>query len=259
MAYNFNNKTKKQKFNGIFTYNNLTYEYALYLPILTKKILIEPERSEVITKFGNRMQNGKLCLNRGESLITTHLDNGDVSAYIIVNQVGSDETGSGTLQIYDWCSGNNRRLLKNRFVWINDVCRILGPTGVKTAVSPIGALFYFMEQLTVQNMGKTDIYLFVDTHDNTNKTVLTNIYSKNYGFILNSEDNPSICPGLDPNDNSMVMKKPSLVADTRVIDFSFLNKRSRVGKRKTSSRKTSSHKTSSRKTSSHKTSSRKKK
>jgi hypothetical protein len=227
MAFKFNNNTGKQKFIGMFSYNNLTYEYILYLPDL-----IEPERTEVITKFGNRMQKGKVCLNINENRVTTYLDNGDVSAYIIVNQVGSDETASGTLQIYDWCSGNNRRLLANRFVWINDVCRILGPTGVKMVVSPIGALFYFMEQLTVQNIGKTDIYLFVDTHDVNNKNVLTNIYSKNYGFILNSEDNPSICPGLDPTDNSMVMKKPSLVADKRGIDFSFLKKRSRGGKHK---------------------------
>jgi hypothetical protein len=232
MAYKFKNNTKEQKFNGIFTYNNLTYEYALYLPRFDEKVLIGNERSEVITKFGNRMQNGKVCLNMNESRITTHLDDGDVSAYIIVNQVGNDETGSGTLQIYDWCSGN-RRSFRNSFVWISDVCRILGPSGIKSAVSPIGALFYFMEQLTVQNMGKTDIYLFVDTYDQTNKTVLTNIYSNNYGFILNSDDDPSICPGLDPTDNSMVMKKPSLVLDTVGIDLSFLTKkRSKGGKRK---------------------------
>ena len=238
MAYKFKNNTGKQKLNGTFTYNKLTYEYALYLPLLTEQVLIEPERSEVINAFGNRMQNGKVCLNLNESIITKHLDDGNVSAYIIVNQVGSDETGSGTLQIYDWCSGNNRRLLKNRFVWINDVCRILGNSGVKSSASPIGALFYFMEQLTVQHMGKTDIYLFVDTHDTMNKSVLNNIYSRNYGFILNSDDDPSICPGLDPNDNSMVMKKPSLVADTTGINFSFLKKRSKTLKRKSSYKKT---------------------
>jgi hypothetical protein len=259
MAYKFKNNTGKQKLNGTFGHNGLTYQYALYLPLLTEQVLIEPERSEVINAFGNRMQNGKVCLNINESIITKHLDDGNVSAYIIVNQVGSDETGSGTLQIYDWCSGNNRRLLKNRFVWINDVCRILGNSGVKTAVSPIGALFYFMEQLTVQNMGKTDIYLFVDTHDTTNKSVLTNIYSRNYGFVLNSDDDPSICPGLDPNDNSMVMKKQSLVADTVGINFSFLKKRSKTLTKTLKRSKTSSRKTSSRKTSSRKTSSRNKK
>ena len=228
MAFKFTNNTGKNKFIGTFGHNGLTYEYILYLP----PNIIDPERREIITKFGNRMQNGKVCLNLNESIITKHLDDGNVSAYIIVNQVGSDETGSGTLQIYDWCSGKNRSLLKNRFVWINDVCRILGNSGVKSAVSPIGALFYFMEQLSVQNIKKSDIYLFVDTSDETNKRVLTNIYSKNYGFTLNSIDDPSICPANGTGEKLMVMKKPSLVADTAGINFSFLKKRSRGGTKK---------------------------
>lgn len=228
MSYKFKNNTGRRKFNGTFNYNSLTYEYTLYLPDL-----VDPERSEVITKFGNRMQKGKPCLEVDEDVVRNYLDRGDVSAYIIVNQVGSDETASGTLQIYDWCSGNSKQLLKNAFVWINDVCRILGPSGVKTTVSPIGALFYFMEQLTVQNLKKSDIYLFVDTHDENNKNVLTSIYSKNYGFIVNSIDDITICPVNEAGATLMVMKKPSLVEDTTGIDFSFLMKRRGGGKRKT--------------------------
>lgn len=228
MSYKFKNNTGRRKFNGTFSYNSLTYEYTLYLPDL-----VDPERSEVITKFGNRMQKGKPCLEVDEDVVRNYLDRGDVSAYIIVNQVGSDETASGTLQIYDWCSGNSKQLLKNAFVWINDVCRILGPSGVKTTVSPIGALFYFMEQLTVQNLKKSDIYLFVDTHDENNKNVLTSIYSKNYGFIVNSIDDITICPVNEAGATLMVMKKPSLVEDTTGIDFSFLMKRRGGGKRKT--------------------------
>ena len=131
MAYKFNNNTGKHKFIGSFSHNRLTYEYILYLPDL-----VDPERREVITKFGNRMQKGKVCLDINESVVTNYLNNGDVSAYVIVNEVGSDETASGTLQIYDWCSGNNKGLVRNRFVWINDVCRILGPSGIKSDVSP---------------------------------------------------------------------------------------------------------------------------
>ncbi len=228
MSYKFKNNTGRRKFNGTFSYNGLTYEYTLYLPDL-----VDPERSEVITKFGNRMQKGKPCLEVDEAVVRNYLDRGDVSAYIIVNQVGSDETASGTLQIYDWCSGNGTQYFKNAYVWINDVCRILGPSGVKTAVSPIGALFYFMEQLTVQNLKKPDIYLFVDTHDETNKTVLTNIYSKNYGFIVNSIDDATICPVNGAGTTLMVMKKPSLVEDTTGINFSFLMKRKGGGRRKT--------------------------
>lgn len=227
MAYKFKNNTGKHKFSDTFSYNSLTYEYTLYLPTL-----IDPERSEVITKFGNRMQKGKVCLDVNEGVVINYLDRGDISAYIILNQVGSDETASGTLQIYDWCSGNSKQLLKNAFVWINDVCRILGPSGVKTTASPIGPLFYFMEQLTVQNIKNSDIYLFVDTHDESNKNALKNIYN-NYGFTLNSLDDTTVCPSNGAGATLMVMKKPSLVADTRVIDFSFLMKRKGGGNRKT--------------------------
>jgi hypothetical protein len=226
MAFKFKNNTGRHKFMGTFNYKTFNYEYTLYLPDL-----VDPERSEVITKFGNRMQKGKICLDVNEAIVSNYLDRGDVSAYIIVNQVGSDETASGTLQIYDWCSGN-KQLLANAFVWINDVCRILGPSGVKTTASPIGALFYFMEQLTVQNIKKPDIYLFVDTHDESNKTALKNIYN-NYGFTLNSLDDTTVCPSNGAGATLMAMKKPALVSDTTAIDFSFLMKRSGGGKRKT--------------------------
>jgi hypothetical protein len=225
MAYKFKNNTGKHKFSGTFSYKSINYEYTLYLPVL-----VEPERSEVITKFGNRMQKGKICLDINETVVSNYLDGGDVSAYIIVNEVGSDETASGTLQIYDWCSGN-KQSLPNAFVWINDVCRILGPSGVKTTTSPIGALFYFMEQLTVQNIKKSDIYLFVDTHDESNKIALTNIY-KNYGFTLNSLDDTTVCPINGAGTTLMAMKKPSLVADTSGINFEILMKRKGGGKRK---------------------------
>ena len=227
MAYKFKNNTGRHKFTGTFSYNRLNYEYTLYLPDL-----IDPERSEVITKFGNRIQKGKVCLDVTEAVVSNYLDRGDVSAYIIINEVGSDETASGTLQIYDWCSGNSKQLLTNAFVWINDVCRTLGPSGIKTVASPVGALFYFMEQLTVQNIKKSDIYLFVDTDDESNKTALTTIYTK-YGFILNSLDDITVCPSNSAGTTLMAMKKPGLVSDTSSINFDFLMKRKGGGKRRT--------------------------
>ena len=176
MAYKFKNNTGRHKFTGTFGYNTLNYEYTLYLPDL-----IDPERSEVITKFGNRMQKGKVCLDVNEDVMRNYLDRGDISGYVIVNEVGSDETASGTLQIYDWCSGNKKQLLVNAFVWINDVCRILGPSGVKTTVSPIGALFYFMEQLTVQNIKKSDKILL---HHYFNNIVNVNRFNSKYNNFL---------------------------------------------------------------------------
>jgi hypothetical protein len=90
-----------------------------------------------------------------------------------------------------------------------------------------------MEQLTVQNIKKPDIYLFVDTQDENNKNVLTKIYSKNYGFIENSLDDTTVCPNNVSKRTFMIMKKPSLISDKSSIDFSFLMKRSIGGRRKT--------------------------
>ena len=89
-----------------------------------------------------------------------------------------------------------------------------------------------MEQLTVQNIKKSDIYLFVDTHDESNKIALKNIYN-NYGFILNSLDDTTLCPSNGAGATLMAMKKPALVSDTSSINFDFLTKRTGGGKRKT--------------------------
>ena len=219
MAGNFNNVTGNHKFTGTFIYKELDYEYTLYLPEF------EPdERTEVISKFGNRMQkdadgNAKFCLDIGEDTIEGYIDNNQVSAYVIVNQLGSDETASGTLQIYNWCP--RRKNIDYPLVWINDVCRITVPGQDKLPVSPVGALFYVMEQLTVQNLRKSDIYLFVDTRKEAEKIKLKYVYSTDYGFILNSEDNV-LCRKHTADEHLMVMNKPNLKNNNEVLNFSFL-------------------------------------
>ena len=222
MAYKFKNYSGKNKFTGEFNYGSENYEYSLYLPDFNSSL-----RKEVIDYFGNRMQNGKSCLDVDKKTVEDYIDNGDVSAFIIVNKKGSDEKASGTLQIFDWCSGNKKQSLTNAYVWINDLCRISGTSGVKTQA--VNALIYFMEQLTVQNLSKTDIYLFVDADDPKNKSGLMSLYGAKYGFILNSETNPSICPFNGTGGNVVAMKKANLVSDTSIINFAFLRKRTPGG------------------------------
>jgi hypothetical protein len=82
-------------------------------------------------------------------------------------------------------------------------------------------------------MKKSDIHLFVDTQDESNKNALTNIYSKTYGFTENSLDDTTVCPSNGAVSSYMTMKKPSLVEDTTAINFSFLMKRKGGGRRKT--------------------------
>jgi hypothetical protein len=244
MAGNFRNDTTSNKFVGEFTYNELDYEYVLYLPRNPEQMrgrhrkqaipnFTNPEeREEVIRKFGNRMQLTKdgvitHCLEIDETTVTEYMDNNYVSAYVIVNQKGSDETASGTLQIHDWCATTKKRKRSDGneprpAVWINDVCRILG-TGPKSEKSPVDALFFVMEQLTVQNMNQNEINLFVDTTTTTNKDVLKRIYSNKYGFIENSEDNADLCNNRPDNvKHLMVMRKTGLVDASVALDFSYL-------------------------------------
>ncbi len=251
MAGNFRNDTTSNKFVGEFTYKGkykeedyeLDYEYVLYLPRNRKQSVPNftnpEEREEVIRKFGNRMQLTKdgvmtHCLEINETTVTNYIDTNQVSAYVIVNQKGSDETASGTLQIHDWCATNKKRKRgdgnkPSSTVWINDVCRILG-TGPKLKISPLAALFFVMEQLTVQNMNQNEINLFVDTTTTTNKDALKRIYSER-GFTLNSEDQADLCNNRPDNvKHLMVMRKTGLVDASFTLDFSYL-KRTTGGKR----------------------------
>lgn len=224
VAIPFNNKTKKTKFQGTFTLESIAYNYTLYLlPI--KKQLTQKQSLEIITYFGNRLFKGKPCLDIDEAAVEDNLIYGEVSAFIMVHPVGVDNIASGTLQIYNWCNptnsskssnSSNSPNISNADVWINDVCRI-SPSGNQG--NPLKGLFFFMEQLVVQNLGKPNIKLYIDPEP-TNKSVLKPKYS-DLGFTLNSEDDPDICPGW--TDHDIVMEKTGLSSDKNIIDFSFLD------------------------------------
>ena len=230
VAIPFNNKTKKTKFQGTFTLESIDYNYTLYLlPI--KKQIAKTQKLEIIKYFGNRLFKGKTCLDIDEAAVEENLIYGEVSAFIMVHPVGVDNIASGTLQIYNWCNptnsskssqssnsskSSNSPNINNADVWINDVCRI-SPSGNQG--NPLKGLFFFMEQLVVQNLGKPNIKLYIDPEP-TNKGVLKPKYT-DLGFTLNSEDDPDICPGWTEHD--IVMAKTGLSSDKNIIDFSFLD------------------------------------
>ena len=245
MAYKFKNYTRnpmKHKFTGEFNFERETYEYTLYVPDFDADL-----RNEISDYFGNRMQNGSPCLGVTKADFEEYIDNGYVSAYIIVNQKGNDEKASGTIQVTDHCFDSANQSFSNAYAWISDLCKIEGPSKVKSKA--VGALIYFMEQLTVQNLEKPDIYLFVDSKDINNKLGLMKSYNEKYGFTDNSEANDKMCPNNTAGDTLITMKKPNLVADTSKIDFAFLRRRNggstrckRRNKRKTKKRRTRRYK-----------------
>ena len=226
VAIPFINKTRKTKFKGTFNLDSTDYEYTMYLLPITK----QKEYNEIVNYFGNRMFKGSVCLEVDESAIEDYLDNDDVSAFIMINPLNVDNVASGTLQIYDWCntsskssssksssskSSSKSQSIGDADVWINDVCRVSSSSNTG---NPLKALFYFMEQLTIQNLHKNNIKLYIENEPD-NVKVLKPKY-ESLGFVKNMIQNPEICPNWTGTE--IVMEKSGLTEETPVIDFSFL-------------------------------------
>ena len=165
------------------------YEYFL-LPI------VGPRKAEVeqtlISRLGNRMQNGKKCLDIDEELVATNIENEDYSAVVFIKNKNHDDLASGTMQYYDWCGTGKPQ------VWINDLCRIATD---KRPVSPVKALLTVFEMIAVKYVkGVRDIYLMVDKEHPDEAAVLTKIYGK-YGYAVTEK-----C-AMDGEDEFILMKK----------------------------------------------------
>jgi hypothetical protein len=231
VAIPFINKTRKTKFKGTFNLDSTDYEYTMYLLPITK----QKEYNEIVNYFGNRIFKGSVCLEVDESAVEDYLDNDDVSAFIMINPSNIDNVASGTLQIYDWCntssksssskssssksssskSSSKSQSIDDADVWINDVCRVSSSSNTG---NPLKALFYFMEQLTIQNLHKNNIKLYIENEPD-NVKVLKPKY-ESLGFVKNMIQNPEICPNWTGTE--IVMEKSGLTEETPVIDFSFL-------------------------------------
>jgi len=229
MAYPLYNPTNKSKFEGIIQFEGTEYLYELYfIP------LHEENKEYLIKKFGQRTWKGEPCLDIDENLIKDYIDNDDVSVFGIVKEKGTNDEASGTIQVYNHC--NKRRGLRASQVWINDVCRITTDDSIKSKISPVKVLFYIFEQLTINNLKKAEICLFVDIEK---KDILVPQYNK-YGYQVIPSD---FCPLL--GDEYIFMKKEGLQQDEKYINFPFdqnagtkRTKRKRTIKRKIQTNKT---------------------
>lgn len=235
-AIPFINNTNKTKFQGSFHFDSNNYEYTIYLLPIKKRD--KKQINEIIDYFGNRQFKGSICLEVDEDAVASYIDDKNVSAFFMVNPVGVDNVASGTIQIFDWCinppnfSSSSIKSTKSASTkstsnsakpqnmdeadaWINDVCRVSssGNTG-----NPLKALFFLMEQLVVQNLGKTNIKLYI-TPEPDNVAVLKPKY-ESLGFIKNFTDTPDICPNWKGHE--IVMEKTGLTPEQSIIDFSFL-------------------------------------
>jgi len=185
MAFTF--PSHSGKYIGNFDFEENQYSYILYFLPLSAK-----HQREVIDFFGNRkLEDGSTCLDVDTTTIENYITNSQVSLFCIVysdaDAYPNADTGSGTIQIY-----NHLDDLADAQCWISDVCRNRNYDIEKPIVSPIKALFYLFEQLTISLLHKNMIYLMIehdikDADKNKNKqikatsTILEKIY-KNYGF-----------------------------------------------------------------------------
>lgn len=213
----FINKTPKTKFEGFFQYDQTEYKYTFYLVPIVRK-LPKTEEREIINYFGNRLRKGKICLDVDETTVRYYLDNDLVSAFVMVKPRNVNNIASGTIQIINRChiSAPSPDNIEYADIWVNDICRI-SQTG-KEGGEPLKALFFLIEQLAIQNLGKSNIKLYID-RDPSNVSFLKPTYEQ-IGFHLNVDDNPSMCP--EWSEPEMAMEKPNLTPHPEVIDLSFL-------------------------------------
>jgi hypothetical protein len=189
--------------------------YEIYLlPIIGSEIdKIKEKEQELVTRIGNRKQNGKICLDIDETLVRENILYNDYSSIVFVKNKNYDDNASGTMQLYDWC---------------NDLCRI---SAEKRNFSPIKALLQVFEMITIKYTKNIKyIHLMVDKEKPDEAEILKNIYIK-YGFevVENNECNVD-------DENYIIMKKlidknniPTLPNLTKKIAKTVTNKNSKGG------------------------------
>ena len=189
-AFPFPNPTGQTRFEGKIAYKGTLYEYKIFLTPLHKST---PDYDYVVKEISGRRYKGRrnACLGTTKKIIQQHLNRQITSAYGFVNPVGSKDTVSGSIQLYQWDITTN-----DYQVWINDLCRTTPRGTKKHDVSPLNVLFILFEQMAAQMLGKKAVYLFVDPE---NERVLVPLYQK-YGLHVDKN--------FKTTGDAIVMKKP---------------------------------------------------
>jgi hypothetical protein len=194
-AFSFPNPTDQARFEGKTVYKGTLYEYKIFLTPLLKST---PDYDYVVKEISGRRYKGRrnACLGTTKKIIQQHLNRQITSAYGFVNPVGSKDTVSGSIQLYQWDTTTT-----DYQVWINDLCRTTPRGTKKHDVSPLNVLFILFEQMAAQMLGKTAVYIFVDRE---NEHVLVPLYQK-YGFSVDTNFNTT--------GDVITMKKPIVKLD----------------------------------------------
>jgi hypothetical protein len=173
---------KRTRFEGKIKHEGVKFSYELFLfPIVEESDSAIKE--SLIKRIGNRIKDGKICLDIDETIVRRNIDNNDYSAMAFVKNISdpdSQDEASGTIQYFDWCQEGKPQL------WLCDLCRITGGKE-KPAVSPLKALMRAFEDVCIKLLKNKQKYLYLMVEEGNHETdILVSIYKK-YGFeIVNS-------------------------------------------------------------------------
>ena len=178
---------------GTIEIDSTTFEFTIY-PNPHKKIPENLDELEnIINLFGNRKQGNKLCLDIDTNSVKENIYTHQYLALIYVKNTSIDDSATATLQYWNWCETDTKKQMKNKKIWINDLCRVNNTHTRQT--SPVKAILEIISNFCLKYKIHTN-YLLVDT-DKPATNKLKSIYF-DYGYHI---DETCKVPG------SIVMKK----------------------------------------------------
>lgn len=144
---------------------------------------LPPEiQEEIISRLGDRIVKGKVCLNTTKDVVREGLQTKLYDAFFFVSNTslppGQQDIATGCFQYMDFCQTGKPQL------WVTDLCRQMN-AHPKPPVSPTQVLLRHMEQVANQ-MGQTELSLMVDQTDPTGHHVLVNKVYPGHGFAPNT-------------------------------------------------------------------------
>jgi len=177
---------------GLIKHKNTIFDYEIFM---NPKLLSAEKQEYIINKMGDKIVNGKICLDITKDIVKENIITGEYSVVGFVKNAKKDDEASGTLQYYDWC---NKKTGPN--VWVNDLCR--SSSLPKPKVSTIEVLMKLFGDIALTN-NINELNLMIEKTEVAE--ILINIYHK-YGFKKTE--------GCDLED-MIVMKKPLKTGGTR--------------------------------------------
>lgn len=170
---------RKKVIQDTIVIREVSFNYRLYF---NPKNLPPTDQQYIIDNLGNRMQGESICLGTTSEIVEQTMNRGDYQIVGFVTNSSEDDTTSGVVQYWNWCS--NTKDKKDKQIWIHDLCRIT--SGPKPTVSPTEVLLFLFERECLKIFNKNriiDLHLMVDRTEEGHDKLLE-IYNAKYGYTI---------------------------------------------------------------------------